>query len=117
MNDKACKASSPTRRYVAVCNKGDFTGFYFRSFTLPEEYRTFIWGEGTRKLENNCSAAAWYFLNVLNFVACIEGCITEEDYKNCTEQDDNKFALPECDTCCTSTPSGIPNCDGFCVKE
>ena len=51
--------SSASRRYVVVCNKGNFDGYYLRLFSLPEEY------------ENNAERAAWYFLNRLDFQACI----------------------------------------------
>jgi len=70
---------SPNRRYVAICNTGNFDGHYFRSFTLPERVMN-------RELENNADVATWYFLNVLNFQACVDGCVTEENFKNIKEE-------------------------------
>ena len=66
---------SPTRRYVAICNKTDITGHYFRTFILPESIE-----------ENNSAIAAHYFLNFMNYSACIEHCVTEEDFKNVQEE-------------------------------
>lgn len=59
---------SPSRTYIAMCNKGNFQGFCFRRFVLPEG-----------SLENSVASAAWYFLNVLNFEACLENCFAAED--------------------------------------
>ena len=70
---------SPSRRYVAICNKSEFSGHYFRSLTLPET----ISGEA---VENNSDIAAHYFLNFMNYGTCIERCVTEEDFKNVQEE-------------------------------
>lgn len=67
------KAVSPSRTYVAMCSKPNFEGYYFRKFELPE------------KMGNNTDMASWYFLNVLDFFSCIDGCITFEDYSNIKE--------------------------------
>lgn len=64
---------SQSRTYVAVCNKGSFDGYYFKKFTLSED------------VENTSKFAAWYFLNKLDFFACIDGVITFEDYQNIRE--------------------------------
>lgn len=64
---------SPTRTYVAMCSKPKFNGYYFKKFTIPEDY------------PNNSREAAWYFLNKLDHFSCIEGCIAFEDYSNITE--------------------------------
>lgn len=61
---------SPSRTYVAQCFKLDYKGFYFRKFFLPEEYA------------NDANTASWYFLNRIDFIACINGCITSEDFSN-----------------------------------
>jgi hypothetical protein len=66
---------SPSRRYVAICNKSDFSGHYFRSFTLPASVEA-----------NNSDIAAHYFLNFMNYSACIERCVTEEDFNNVQEE-------------------------------
>jgi hypothetical protein len=75
------KVSSPSRRYVAVCNKMNWDGHYFRSFTLPE----FDPRDEGRAYENNASVASWYFLNRLDGMACIEGCVTAEDFASVKE--------------------------------
>lgn len=100
LNEDQKKQVSPSRTYVAICNNSNFDGFYFRKFTLPMGYLaegwetegkgTGTWSEGSGSwiCKNNADYAAWYFLNVLNSVACIERCITFEDYSNLTDQDE-----------------------------
>jgi len=79
---------SPSRTYVAMCNKSRFDGYYFRKFKLPESYKRRIYVEllGFQEedvpLENNSGVASWYFLNHLNMIACIDGCISWEDFSN-----------------------------------
>ena len=73
---------SPSNTYVAMCNKTNFDGFYFRKFTLPE-----------RCVEEGVSPS-WYFLNILNGTACLEKIITFEDFTNVKEEgkeEDNLF--------------------------
>ena len=83
---------SPSWTYVAMCNKGNFDGFYFIKFKLPEsidevpEFARVY--KSCHTLENNSSDATWYFLNVLDSFACIEGCLTFEDYSNLENQKD-----------------------------
>ena len=67
-----------------MCNKADFTGYYFRKFSLPDKDPY----DG-RPYENSTAAASWYFLNRLNFVACIEKCMTIEDFSNLEDQPTN----------------------------
>lgn len=69
------KSPSPSRTYVAVCNKGNFSGYYLRKFVLPEDAE-----------ENSLAHASWYFLNRLNFEACLEFVMTFEDYQNLTPE-------------------------------
>lgn len=69
-------ATSPSRTYIAMCNKWNFDGYYFHRFVLPDGMSA---GSGPERFENSTTAAAWYFLNVLNFVACIDGCFPAED--------------------------------------
>jgi len=86
------KSVSPSRTYVAVCNKSNFDGYYFRKFHLPESYKHeyFVPALGMQveqvPLENNSDVASWYFLNHLNFVACIDGVITWEDYSGIEDE-------------------------------
>lgn len=82
---------SITRTYVAVCYKSDFSGYYFRRFFLPEH------DDDRTPLDNNTTTAAWYFLNRLNFVACIEGCCTWEDYNNIKVESAGN--IPNCPNC------------------
>jgi len=69
---------SPSRWYVAICNKTNFDGYYFRKFYLPEK------DEGVSPyqtpLTNNANIAAWYFLNRLNYEACLNSCCPLEDF-------------------------------------
>ncbi len=85
------KAASPSRTYVAMCNKGNFSGFYFRKFTLPEKMEQ-QWWEGDKlvkslgDVENSPEMASWYFLNRLNMIACVETVMTFEDYQSIKDQ-------------------------------
>ena len=78
------KTSSPSRRYVAMCNKQNFDGYRFKTFTLPEQ-DPWAAPEQDAPLENTSSVASWYFLNRLDAVSCIVGCVTEEDFRNVVE--------------------------------
>ena len=78
------KSVSPSRRYVAMCSKSNFTGYYFRSFTLPEQDPWAAPGQDI-PIENTSMVASWFFLNRLDSVACIDGCMPEEDFKNVKE--------------------------------
>lgn len=79
------KSVSPSRQYVAMCNKTNFDGYYFRKFTLPEQTTS------GHKLENNNRTASWYFLNVIDYIACIQGCIAYEDYQTIHLVDENSW--------------------------
>jgi hypothetical protein len=78
------KSVSPTRRYVAMCNKQNFDGYRFKAFTLPEQDPCGAPGQDA-PLENTSSVASWYFLNRLDAVSCIEGCVAEEEFKDVVE--------------------------------
>jgi hypothetical protein len=83
------KMVSPSRRYVAVCVRPKFDGYYFRSFKLPEE-KTLVLDQ-TRSgnpefIKNNAEYASWYFLNELNLSACLETCMPWEQYKDLAPQ-------------------------------
>jgi hypothetical protein len=73
MTNDMTRVISLSRVYVAMCNKTNFEGFYFRKFYLPMDYI------------NNAEKASWYFLNRLDFQSCIEGVIPYEDYINIKE--------------------------------
>lgn len=82
------KTPSPSRTYVAICNKTNFDGHYFRKFTLPNglvdgtEHAPgrFNLGAYSQLLANTHVTAVWYFLNVLNSMACINGTYTWEEF-------------------------------------
>jgi len=86
------KITSPSRAYVAMCNKGNWNGYYFRKFTLPKSLaecphwaRTYAALQNIQD-KNDTEFAAWYFLNVLDSVACINLCIPAEDFADVIEQ-------------------------------
>jgi hypothetical protein len=101
-----CKKKSPSNTYVAMCNNSDFTGYYFRKFTMPEgealvremgkhegrsdekieETVKIVMAEPSHWLDEGAMGPAWYFLNMLNPTACIEGVMTYEDYINIKDQ-------------------------------
>ena len=62
------KNPSPSRSYVAVCNTTNFDGYYFKKFILPKEK------------DNTIEEAQHYFLNTVDFTACIQFVVTYEDY-------------------------------------
>jgi hypothetical protein len=68
------------RTFIAICNLTNFDGYYLRKFTLPK-----ILPEDVKDVR---VFAKWYFLNVLNFTACIEHVIlTEAEYNNVIVQE------------------------------
>lgn len=52
-------------KYVAVCNRSDFDGHYTKVFDFPEK-------ENGEDFVGAGVDAAWYFLNRVDFVACLE---------------------------------------------
>ena len=82
------KSISPSRTYVAVCCRMNY-GYYFKKFFLPERDP---WEWTNLPYENNSCTAAWFFLNRLDGVACIEGCFSAEDFEGSfiTIQQDEK---------------------------
>jgi hypothetical protein len=56
--------------YVAICNNARFDGHYVKVFEYPKEWQEqFLNGyRGCEKVP----AASWYFLNVVDGVACVE---------------------------------------------
>lgn len=71
------KMVSPSRQYVAILNKSNFDGYRFRRFELPETAPSYM---GFRPMLNNADQAAWYFLNVLDHISCLENCCPLEDF-------------------------------------
>jgi hypothetical protein len=68
-----------------MCSRVNFNGYRFKAFELPERDPWAAPGEAERLLENTSTMASWYFLNRLDGVACIDGCIAEEDFKSVEE--------------------------------
>jgi len=66
-NPKNKTVHSPSRRYVAMMNKTNFDGYYFRAFYLPNNY------------DNNVDSAVTYYMGELDFEGCMEGCFPHED--------------------------------------
>ena len=62
--------------YVAVCNTTNFNDYYFRIFKLPQT------NEAGESYANNAEQASWYFLNRLDFQACLDSCIPHESFSN-----------------------------------
>ena len=56
-------------KYFAVCNKTNFDGHYIMPFEIPD---TAEWQEVD---------AAWYFLNVVSFEACVEAVYLAEIFE------------------------------------
>lgn len=83
---------SESRTYVVVCNNADFNGHYFRKFSLPTQdevnnnTRLMAYCGKRLTITNNSEFAAWFFLNILNHYACIEGCIPFEDYQSIKDE-------------------------------
>lgn len=82
-NNMSKEVSSPSRTYVAMCNKSNFKGYYFRKFVLPEtdEYAKLFTNVDV-KIDNTCADASWFFLNRLNCEACIECVFPFEQYSD-----------------------------------
>lgn len=54
-------------KYVAICNKTNFDGHYLCKFEIPENQKDV--------------SASWYFLNVVDFQACVEAVYPLELFK------------------------------------
>ena len=68
--------SSPTRRYMAMIQKINSPGYCFQRFELP------LQDPDGRELENDTRAAKSFYLRHVNVVACVETCLTAEDYED-----------------------------------
>ena len=67
---------SESRMYVAICISTNFDRYYFRIFRLPSKD-----GQGIA-YDNNAERASWYFLNVIDFVACLGACVPLENFSD-----------------------------------
>ena len=70
----ATKKPSPSRTYVAMCDTGNFDGYYFRQFVLPE-----VDPSSSAYLTNDVNTASWYFLNRVDFYSCVKEVFAAED--------------------------------------
>lgn len=57
-------------KYVAVCNKTNFDGHYIKVFEYPQEFIDNYYGLA---VPSPAPDAAWFFLNRVDLVACLEG--------------------------------------------
>jgi hypothetical protein len=71
---------SPSRRYVAMCVKTDFDGFYFRTFTLPAKYDNGV------ERENTALCARSYYMQYLDFVSCVAEVFPAENMSDVKEK-------------------------------
>lgn len=77
-------------KYVAICNKGGFKGHYAVTFDFPAKV-------GDQDYEAHGIAASWYFLNRVDFQACIEAVYPIEVFESLFSKalvviDDLRFA-------------------------
>jgi hypothetical protein len=71
---------SPSRTYVAIVKPFGRSGYKFRKFSLPECNHSL-----DQVFQNTSGVASWYYMNELNAIDCIEGCVSFEDYSNFKE--------------------------------
>ena len=69
------KIVSPSRTYVAMCNKTNSGGHCFHKFVL------------SARMTNNADSAYWYFVNWVSIFSHVESIIAFEDYQNLKECD------------------------------
>ena len=74
--------------YVAVCNKTNFDGHYIKIFEFPAVGRVGCGREG-EKYED--MEASWFFLNRVDFTACIEAVYPLEIFQPIIEAIDEEF--------------------------
>jgi hypothetical protein len=67
------KSVSPSRTYIVLELTNNNQGMRFHKVTLPDM------GEESW-ITNHSHDAQWYFLNRLNFTACIAGCVPVENF-------------------------------------
>lgn len=72
-------------KYIAICNKTNFNGHYTLVFDYPQafidDYQKSIEGLPDRKVPD----AGWYFLNRVNFTACLEAIYPVEIFSGILE--------------------------------
>lgn len=72
-------------QYIAVCNKTNWNGHYIEVFEYPQkfidDYKESIKGDPDRVVPDAC----WYFLNRVNFIACVEAVYPLEIFKKLKE--------------------------------
>lgn len=78
--DREFTSVSPTRQYVVVASKSDGSGFYFRSFTLPETTTIMTIDGSPRNMGNNAAFAHAYYDVSTKCAERIEMCIPLENF-------------------------------------
>lgn len=56
-------------KYIAICNKTNFNGHYIKHFTVPDTIQD---PQTEAIIPTKAISASWYFLNVIDFEACVE---------------------------------------------
>ena len=56
-------------KYVAICNNTNFDGHYIKEFEVPTKSENVCFVDGVVPED---LSASWYFLNVVDFMACVE---------------------------------------------
>ena len=63
-------------KYVAICNRSDFRGHYVKVFDFPQKDDKMYKRDGTKVMcverPGMSVTASWYFLNLVDFEACLE---------------------------------------------
>lgn len=71
-------------QYVAICNKTNFDGHYIKVFEYPQAWKD-EWEQYCKTILQELRPipdAAWYFLNRVDGVACIEAVYPIEIFQN-----------------------------------
>jgi len=70
-------------KYIAICNNSNFDGHHTKHFEIPatadEHLDELLATHGIFSTKN--VPASWYFLNVVDFVACVEAVYPESIFK------------------------------------
>jgi len=68
-------------KYIAICNKTNWDGHYIKRFEVPDKLPEYL-EEDSSNFDIKKIAASWYFLNVLDFTACVEAVYPESLFDN-----------------------------------
>jgi hypothetical protein len=60
-------------KYIAICNNTNFDGHYIKHFEVPNELPEHLQdASGNNEIDIQTISASWYFLNVIDHIACVE---------------------------------------------